>query len=540
MFRKISLVLLIFFIIPAFIKSGVNLKNGNFYVSYTDIEIPSEDDFDLTRTYNSKSTGVGSFGYGWGVDFDTKLIVVPGKVITVIEHGSGGKNQFNSQFLDQDNLNECIELIINDRLASGNLASVEDANRERERLFSNRELRDAYWINYIKKYPEKQIILEENTRLISLERGRQFITVTSDGFRRDIGVGNKFELFNKNGKLTFLQESKTKNYSIKRDNEEFFEIIYQDDESIKFYTDENDLVKKAVASWGDESAYWYDENKNLITTVDAAGNRYHHKYDLNHNMTQILYSDSTTMDMEYEASTGHLTKIKTRSGEVTEYEYFQNSDEDYGTIVRKDDGYYSTENYYRYVIAVDESGNRYTNKIFTSYNGSDTTITTYNENGNITRKERGITWYNYEYNLKGNLISYSDYLGNWRKYEYSPDGKISFYENNSGVWKRFEYNEDNEVTFAEDNDSNWVRLTYNDKGHITKMNSKEGELSFEYNENGKPTKISHAELGDVNVEYDNYGNILQVSSEDGHKVSLKITQMFQSLLAITKVPTTDN
>ena len=40
--------------------AGVNLKNGNFYISYTDIVVPGGGKkLEITRTYNSKSTEVG-------------------------------------------------------------------------------------------------------------------------------------------------------------------------------------------------------------------------------------------------------------------------------------------------------------------------------------------------------------------------------------------------------------------------------------------------------------------------------------------------
>ena len=56
------------------VYAGVNYKNGNFYVSYTDIVVPGGGkDLEITRTYNSHSTKAGWFGMGWGSDFETRL-----------------------------------------------------------------------------------------------------------------------------------------------------------------------------------------------------------------------------------------------------------------------------------------------------------------------------------------------------------------------------------------------------------------------------------------------------------------------------------
>ena len=59
---------LLFFIISSFSAfGGVNLKNGNFYISYTDVVLPGTGKtLRVTRTYNSKATEIGWFGFGWG------------------------------------------------------------------------------------------------------------------------------------------------------------------------------------------------------------------------------------------------------------------------------------------------------------------------------------------------------------------------------------------------------------------------------------------------------------------------------------------
>ena len=62
--KGISLVL-IAIMMATFAQAGVNLKNGNFYISYTDIVVPGGGKkLEITRTYNSKSTEVGWFGFG--------------------------------------------------------------------------------------------------------------------------------------------------------------------------------------------------------------------------------------------------------------------------------------------------------------------------------------------------------------------------------------------------------------------------------------------------------------------------------------------
>ena len=54
-------------LLPVVATAGVNLKNGNFFITFTDIVTPAgAHGFSMSRTYNSKSTQSLSFGYGWG------------------------------------------------------------------------------------------------------------------------------------------------------------------------------------------------------------------------------------------------------------------------------------------------------------------------------------------------------------------------------------------------------------------------------------------------------------------------------------------
>ncbi len=87
------LTLLLF--IPLSLFAGVNLKNGNYYVTYTDlIATGGGHDLMVQRTYNSKSIDMGWFGFGWGSDFETYLVVSPDGSVTIHENGTGAANRF--------------------------------------------------------------------------------------------------------------------------------------------------------------------------------------------------------------------------------------------------------------------------------------------------------------------------------------------------------------------------------------------------------------------------------------------------------------
>ncbi len=93
--KKTNLMLLLLGVFALSANAGVNLKNGNFYISYTDIIVPGGGKkLEITRTYNSKSTSVGWFGFGWGNVYETSLIPSPDGCVVVSEYGSGGRQDF--------------------------------------------------------------------------------------------------------------------------------------------------------------------------------------------------------------------------------------------------------------------------------------------------------------------------------------------------------------------------------------------------------------------------------------------------------------
>ncbi len=71
-------------------RAGINVNNGNFYVSYTDIYVPTAGlALDITRTYNSRSNYIqGYFGVGWSSEIEG-YIRVDAKAITFFEGGGG-------------------------------------------------------------------------------------------------------------------------------------------------------------------------------------------------------------------------------------------------------------------------------------------------------------------------------------------------------------------------------------------------------------------------------------------------------------------
>src|SRR5690606_13789872 len=178
--------------------AGVNLKNGNFYISYTDIVVPgSGQKLEITRTYNSKATDVGWFGFGWGSAFETTLVVSADGCAVVHENGAGGKTRF------------CPKNTVDAEAAA---TKIVDAMRKKtpmtgvaskqliERLKNNAELRHAYAKNF-----GVETKIAKGTILYSNDRGLQELHKTAEGYKRIVNDG-KSESFNNNGKLVKIED----------------------------------------------------------------------------------------------------------------------------------------------------------------------------------------------------------------------------------------------------------------------------------------------------------------------------------------------
>ena len=97
---------------PLTTQSGVNLKNGNFYITYTDHDLKGRNGISIDRTYNSKTTSIGLFGFGWGSEFETRLFTVGDGSIYIREYGGGGVTGFVQTETNELLLTSCINSIV--------------------------------------------------------------------------------------------------------------------------------------------------------------------------------------------------------------------------------------------------------------------------------------------------------------------------------------------------------------------------------------------------------------------------------------------
>ena len=528
--------------------AGVNLKNGNFYISYTDIVMESSYTAfkDITRTYNSKSTLIGLFGYGWGSPLETFLHSYPDGTVVIFEYGAGGKTIFTSELATDDMLDYMIDQLIEISIAQGDLDNTPNAIiQKRDELRDKHHKRVGLW----DKYAKKGLLSYESDFPIGMEweshqKGNELVIKMETGFKRK--KANVLEEFNTLGKLTKLVKGIGQWSTIEYINGHIAKILHADGSAYLITTNEEGFVSSI--SYNDDKATFKYKGKNLVLARSMTKNYYKFDYDVFHNLTRINYNPirlkGTPEDsqyMEYEPKTSFISKITDRNGAVIEYKYDFFYHED-GSV---DDNHYATNviktvengekatNTYEYFIGVKENGEQYTQKTVKTIRGY-VTSTIYDELCNspieIIRGNRKTT---FKYNnrcLLTEKISNRDSI--YMKYHPKLE-KLIYVKNKNGV-TNFEYNDNANLTYAKNDDGVWAKLIYNKKGKIIEMQQEDKVLVFKYNEKDQPIIIESKGVGTVNITYDKYGEIERVSSEDGHKIALKVTQAFQNLLALVK------
>lgn len=529
-----SLIALSLFPLIAF--GGVNLKNGNFYITYTDIIVPGGDhDLEVTRTYNAKSTDNGWFGFGWGSLYETKLVVSADGSVVVIENGSGARTRFVPK--EAINVQSSSKKIV-EAMKKKEPMSESAVQALVTRLNNDAELRQVY----SKKY-NVETKLADGTILYSNDRGIQTISKEKDGYKRSNSDG-RTDFFDNEGKLSKITDKN--GYAISFEYKGSQVAAIKDTQAKQIFLEwfPDGKIKSASSAGDKKTSYTYDPRGNLIQSGDVSGNTYKFEYDGNHNLTAVFYSDKTKMQIKYDKNSA-ATEVIERSGESTKYKYEnnpKNPDFHYWTTVTKKptDGPESVSRY-EYEIKSKPDGQQYTYRIGTELDGIKTE-TIYSECCSLPLKiTRGKDVTTFEYNAKGLLTKKTSTRGEFVQLDYDDKiNKITKVINNEG-WTTFQYDKGGNLSKAVNSVGKSVLLIYDRLGKITKMIDQEKNdeksrrtLSFKYNSMGKPVEIEMEKVGIINVAYDNYGEIKKVESKAGAKMALQVTQAFQSLLSIVK------
>lgn len=386
--------------------AGIDLRNGNYFVTYTDIAFRGSK-ADITRSYNSRTSTTGLFGYGWGTLIETKLCAMPDGTLILKWWGSGLGDYYEPAVVDKQGLYAMVNAIIRDLIATKKLDNnpVAIAEKKSYYLINNKERAEKYISLQDKKVvpvytlsAEKKLHWLLDVNQVIQWNGKYFSVKSWD---------DQYE-FNSRGQLSMIKDKRFM-MQFSYTNNKLLQIIVDSKHTCRINTDSSGKITRMA--YTDSSAektaiFKYDSLNNLVYSKDVGDNEYWFSYDLYHNMTRIDYSDKRFVEMTYDPASNRIIKFRDKGGSFNTYQYpyFYTPEgkvnyDHYATRVQKYDsiGKLFFTQYKEYENRRRNDGSNYLHRMI------DQTDTSYNEA--IYKPEVG----NAYYRKKNNKIAWADY-----------------------------------------------------------------------------------------------------------------------------------
>jgi YD repeat-containing protein len=503
---KLKILLALLFIMPSITIADVNLRNGDFYITYVDVvenKINENHKLSLERTYNSKAWQIGWFGRGWGSFFETHLTVMPDGTAVVQGYGSGQLNYYRPETkTDIDSGVTRIVKTITDR----DKLSPDAAETLHKQLIGDEELRmiKVHRYGIESDLPEKTVLYD------TIFCGKTELVREKDSYKR-IYCNNKKDIFNLHGKL--IRSEASDGYAININYEGKYPTSIKDslEQTINLKSNEKGLIVEASGSKA-TTTYRYDADSNMLQSHDVKANDYNYKYDSHHNMTQIGYVEGTTMFIDYYTDAKYKDWVHTvteKNGEKTLYEYRSNPQD-------------SNQNWTK-VTKFAVSGEQVASNEYEHQNkkNSDdknrTTDTKYDDKQRIiSKRDQDGEIIEFTYNSENDKIA--TILKKQLKTEFSYDKKANLTQikNSDGQKIVIDYYPNSEIP-KRIVESNSVKKTKND-------------LRFKFNTTKPIAEIELVGIGKATIEFDNKGKARKADSKQGTKTALKILDVVKRLV----------
>lgn len=529
------------------LHAGVNLKNGNFYISYTDLIAPLPEPgrirggVEIVRTYNSRATEMGWFGFGWGSDFETYLTFNGESGITVHENGSGAlRNVLDSSRAAAGeravDLYAKIHPIVPNTLPNNSLLLKWQMNYENRLAYTLwLQGREMEWPQHPPLHWKQNFELTCGNKNCKQDHGFT-ITRTQEGYSRQFSSG-KSEYFDLKGRLIMIRERNGYFVRLEFDSTGTMRrMIDVNSYELHFEWTSDGKVRRIEDSMGRNASYDY-QGPNLIRSEDTGGNVFLHEYDGTSNMTAVRYADGKALRISY-SDKQFVTKVSSRDESIVHYEYGadpKDPDLHYWTIVKRQDsgGGLLSANRYEYQIAVNPDGTRYTKKIIVDKKSENLKeVTVYAPNGQTVTKDVNGEVTRYSYHPRYQVLDGE--LGPNKEVRYEFDSErqlirtISETTSDSPVQRivRFEYSQDREQMLSmTDSEGNTFQFIYDDRGQVRAIDSIAGQIVLNRNRFGSVLATGFEDgpilefKADATVEL--YGFTLKGDADEAYRERLR-------------------
>jgi YD repeat-containing protein len=535
--------------------ANVTLKNGNFFIGYTDIVYPGGFEPKMERVYNSKTSFKGMYGWGWGNEYEVYLSPSADGSVVVHEYGGGAENRFSPVAFKSQDLDKAVDMISEAAMKAGSIGSQNQLAAYKGKLRADASYRNDEWENLRKQGKLQPRALPAGTQLHSNKFSYQNIVKVASGYVRNFDNG-KVETFDEQGRLQKIQDKNGNIITLSYGKDgKLAKLVDNFNRKMFFTFNTQGFLERIEGENGKKAEFTYNGLGELVSSKDVDGNSYQYAYGdgkkgdggKRHNMVEIAYSDKTSTQVEYYGRDKQesVRAVKDRDGTRTAYSYDTDaSDKSHTSVavaIKGSDGKDISNSKYEYFIKRKADGEEWTYKMVTTLDG-DRTETSYNECCGLPLLiKHGGEETAFAYDSKGHVtkkITPSEITELAYDPVVSKVTKVKRYSKTnpkSASWSEFTYDNKGNLTLARNSEKKGVKLFYDANGRIKSLvDQSSRRIDFKYNENSKPIEITDPQLGTITVSYTNSGEIKKVESTAGRKIALQVTSAFQNLLDIIR------
>lgn len=488
--------------------AGIDLRNGNYFVSYTDMEFPGSK-ADITRSYNSRTSTTGLFGYGWGTLIETKLCALPDGTLILKWWGGGLGDYYEPAVIDKGGLYAMVNTIIADLIKTKKLDNdpVAIAEKKSYYLVNNKERAEKY-IELQDKKIAPVYILPSQKKLQWLLDVNQVIQWNGKIF--SVKSWDDTYEFNDRGQLSRIND---RNFSMQLSyhNNKLAQILIDGKHNCRISTDSSGKITKLDYTGneaGKTAIYRYDSLNNLVYSKDADDNEYWFSYDLYHNMVRIDYMDKSFVQMTYDPATNRIIKFRDKNGSFNTYQYpyFYTGEgrinyDHYATRVQKYDsiGKLFFTQYKEFENRRRDDGSNYLHRMI------EQTDTSYHEaiykpdvgNAYYRKKNNKVAWADYDSKKRPVYLSINDSI---YRSSYNVKGLPEYFLQQDSltgnmIEYRYSYNTNDQLESVTRNGVKF-NIIYHSRENITEIIREEDNSSFAIQNSGDSSYILYDNLSD--------------------------------------------
>lgn len=535
-------------------NADVSLRNGNFFMTFQDIQFPGGLEPTIKSTYNSLSDYSGMFGYGWVTPYETSLSVELDGSLVVREAGGGQENRFIPKNYGAANTEEGVQKLVEIARKNGMIAQAGQLASYQKKLKENADFRSAQTALFVSKGWVPKPTLKEGAQLTSTRFTYQYITRVKNGYIRVMEGGN-IEKFNDAGKLVQIAD-KNKNFINFVYNPNGRIIRIEDNLNRKMNLSYNNfgLLEKVEGTSGKVARYKYSDDRLLISRVDQDGveNTFKYSNDSYKFIVEVGYpaekdekGKSMTMGISYYGKDKYFAvkSVKNKDNTVQTYDYqIDPKDSNHYTVkvaLKSSSGSKISDSIYEYFSKKRPPGEDFTWKMIQNIDG-DKTETIYDEKLGFPLKiSSNGRETSFQYDIKGRLtqkktvnetidMTYHPTIGKVVKVVQRPKG-------GAATWSEFSWDEKSgNLVTAKNSDKKSVKILYDNIGRMKAMVDQSGrQLTFKYNDQSKPIEIADTKLGKIKFTYKNSGEVDKIDSSGGPTVAGEVLKALQNLTDIT-------